>query len=86
MLISGRVQGVYFRAYTQEAAIGAGVRGWVRNLPDGRVEALFEGGGASVERVLEWCRQGSPHSRVDSVDIVDDEPAGGKYTGFEIRY
>ncbi|OAT84999.1 acylphosphatase [Desulfotomaculum copahuensis] len=84
VLISGKVQGVYFRLHTQEEAVRCGVTGWVRNLRDGRVEAVFEGEDAAVEQVLRWCRQGSPASRVERVEVWE-EPCRGEYDGFEIR-
>ena len=83
--IRGRVQGVFFRAYTREAAAAAGVSGFVKNLPDGSVEAVFEGDEERVERMIEWCWKGSPLSRVESVD-VREEVHRGDYTGFEITY
>lgn len=70
--IKGRVQGVFFRAYTRDAAHLIGVTGWVRNLPDGRVEAVFEGDSDKVERMIEWCREGSPMSRIESVDLLEE--------------
>lgn len=85
LLISGRVQGVFFRACTRGAAIQEGVTGWVRNLADGRVEALFEGSAERVDRVIAWCQQGSPGSRVDQVD-VQVQPYQGEFSSFEIRY
>lgn len=85
VLISGMVQGVAFRAYTRHAAREAGVGGWVRNLPDGRVEAVFEGLTESVTRMVEWCRRGSPGSRVDRVDVIE-EPPKGESQEFEITY
>ncbi len=85
VLIKGRVQGVFFRAYTRDAAIEAGVRGWVRNLPDGRVEALFEGDTAAVDRMVAWCHEGSPHSRVEAVE-VHEEIYKGEYDRFDINY
>jgi acylphosphatase len=83
--ISGRVQGVFFRAYTRDAALEAGVTGWVRNLSDGRVEAVFQGDPERVERMLAWCHQGSPGSRVDQVQMRE-EPVQEEFTGCEIRY
>lgn len=71
VFISGKVQGVYFRLYTQNMAKQLGLKGWVRNLPDGRVEALFEGSTDNVANMLSWCRQGSPKSRVDSIQVED---------------
>ena len=76
VLISGIVQGVFFRAYTRDAARHAGVSGWVRNLPDGRVEAAFEGLADSVQEVIDWCWRGSPGSRVDNVQIIEENPKG----------
>ncbi len=76
VLISGMVQGVFFRAYTRDAARRAGVSGWVRNLPDGRVEAVFEGPTESVQTVIQWCHLGSPGSRVEGVDVVPETPRG----------
>jgi acylphosphatase len=67
--IEGRVQGVAFRWETQQAAARQGINGWVRNLSDGRVEAVFEGERPAVIQVLDWCRQGPRAARVDSVDI-----------------
>lgn len=83
--ISGRVQGVFFRARTRDEAIRNNVRGWVRNLPDGRVEAVFEGRPEDVDRVVEWCRIGPRHAAVDRVEAVE-EPYTGAFRSFEIRY
>jgi acylphosphatase len=83
--ISGRVQGVFFRARTKSAALSLGLRGWVRNLPDGRVEALFEGDDPDVAAMLEWCRKGPPLSDVRNIDIRE-EPAGNGLNGFAILY
>jgi len=83
--IKGRVQGVFFRAYTRDAAIKEGVAGWVRNLPDGRVEAMFEGDADKVERMVSWCREGSPLSRVDHVE-TREEVCEGKLDRFDISY
>lgn len=84
--IRGRVQGVFFRAYTRDAAIQTGVTGWVRNLPDGRVEAVFEGDAEKVERMLDWCRrEGSPLSRVENVE-EREEVFEGEFDRFEISY
>lgn len=85
VLISGRVQGVFFRAETQKAAVRLGIRGWVRNCPDGRVEALFEGPRERVTQMIEWCWKGSPHSRVSDVQ-VDWKPCGEGIADFSIRY
>jgi acylphosphatase len=69
LLVSGRVQGVAFRAYTEEEAQRLGVRGWVRNLPDGRVELEGEGERDAVEALVAWCRHGPPAARVDGVEV-----------------
>ena len=74
--ITGRVQGVFFRAYTRDAAQMIGVTGWVRNLPDGRVEAVFEGELDKVEKMVEWCREGSPMSRIERVDLLEEVYTG----------
>ncbi len=69
VLIEGRVQGVFFRAATRDEARAWGLAGWVRNLPDGRVEALFEGERAVLEKMLAWCRQGPPYAYVDHLEV-----------------
>jgi acylphosphatase len=74
--IAGRVQGVFFRAYTRDAAQMIGVTGWVRNLPDGRVEAVFEGESHKVEKMIEWCREGSPLSRIEKLEIIEEVYTG----------
>jgi acylphosphatase len=76
VFVSGRVQGVFFRAACAEQARALGVTGWVRNTPDGRVEAVFEGPGSGVEAMVRWCRQGPSHAQVDSVDVREEAPAG----------
>ena len=82
--ISGRVQGVFFRDSTRERALALGVRGWVRNLPDGRVEGVFEGPGEGVEELVAWCRQGPPHALVTDVK-AEWEVYRGELKGFEVR-
>jgi acylphosphatase len=82
-VISGRVQGVGFRYFTQETARREGVTGWVRNLPDGGVEALVEGEAQAVTRVERALRTGPRGARVDRV-YVDDEPATGSYSTFSV--
>lgn len=84
VLISGRVQGVCFRAYTVDEAAAADIVGWVRNRPDGRVEAVFEGGKSAVEAMIAWCHKGPPAARVNGVEVVWGEPKGEQ--GFGIRY
>ncbi|MGH7412476.1 MAG: acylphosphatase [Candidatus Methylomirabilis sp.] len=74
--IAGRVQGVSFRAYTIDEASLRGVAGWIRNTPDGRVEAVFEGDKVAVEAMIAWCRKGPPAARVTSVEVKWEEPKG----------
>jgi acylphosphatase len=76
VLVSGRVQAVGFRASCYHRAVEAGVGGWVRNLADGRVEAAFEGHGASVEEMVRWCRVGPPLARVTGVSVTDEPTVG----------
>ncbi len=82
--ISGRVQGVFFRDSTRHLARRYGVTGWVRNLPDGRVEALFEGEKDAVQRLIDWCYQGPPGARVDRVDVEWQEYTGA-FADFMVR-
>jgi len=85
VIVSGRVQGVWFRGTTQLAASAAGVRGWVRNLPDRRVEAVLQGDRAAVESVIDFMRTGPPGAAV--IDCaVSWRPAREVYHGFDIRY
>ncbi len=79
----GRVQGVFFRANAQRKAIELGVNGWVRNLPDGRVEAVFEGDEERVQDLIMWCSTSQPYAVVDDVKIEWEGPEGLR--GFEIR-
>jgi acylphosphatase len=74
---------VWFRAACAERAREAGVAGWVRNLADGRVEAVFEGPGEDVAALVEWCRTGPPLARVTAVETFDEEPRGER--GFALR-
>ena len=83
VLISGRVQGVFFRDTCRRLAEQYGVAGWVRNLPDGRVEAVFEGDRRGVDRLVSWARRGPARARVTTVQVVDEPPEG--LTDFEIR-
>ena len=84
VFVSGRVQGVFYRATTRETARERGVAGWVRNRDDGRVEAVFEGPEDAVAAMVEWCHEGSPRARVEDVRVEYGEPEG--LEGFEIRY
>jgi acylphosphatase len=83
--IRGMVQGVCFRAFTRDAAIAEGVTGWVRNLWDGSVEAVFEGDTERVERMVAWCHRGSPYSLVDHVE-VKEEAYEGAFDRFAVTY
>lgn len=83
-LISGRVQRVGFRFFVEEHAAVEGVHGYVRNLPDGRVEALVEGDEESVERMERALRRGPPGARIESVDVEPVAPSG-RATGFSVR-
>ena len=80
--ISGRVQGVGFRDWTQHKANQLGLSGWVRNLPSGEVEALFSGPADVVDAMLGACRRGPQHARVDDVKVVDEaaRPATGVFS------
>jgi acylphosphatase len=84
-LVRGRVQGVWFRGATRERALALGVTGWVRNLADGRVEAVFEGEPAAVESALAFVERGPRSARVDDVEVERGE-ASGAFASFEIRY
>jgi len=85
IVVTGRVQGVYFRMATRQAATRFGVSGWVRNRADGTVEALLEGDETDVDATIDWCRTGPPGARVQRVD-VDWEAYEGESETFEIRY
>lgn len=83
LFVRGRVQGVGFRWHTRSEALALGLAGWVRNLPDGRVEAWVEGEPAALERFLAWIRRGPPAARVEALEIVESPPVG--LNGFEAR-
>ncbi len=83
--VSGRVQGVVFRESTRREAEARGVTGWVRNLPDGRVEALFEGEEDDVHAVVQWCHRGPSRARVDGVQ-VEWEPSTNEFDDFQIHF
>lgn len=85
VFISGRVQGVFFRAYTRETAMTLNLTGWVRNLYDGSVEGVFEGDDKNVQSMLEWCKKGPPHAVVRHVD-ASEEPYTGEFRDFRITY
>jgi len=85
VLVSGWVQGVFFRSETRHEANKRDVRGWVRNLPDGRVEAVFEGEEEAVRKLIEFCKRGPPGARVIRVDVLRENYTG-EFKDFEIRY
>ena len=82
--VSGQVQGVFFRDSTREKAEELGLAGWVKNLPDGKVEAVFEGPSERVREIVRWCEEGPRHASVEHVD-ADFESADGDLEGFEVR-
>lgn len=86
MLISGRVQGVFYRIHAREQAERLGVRGWVRNLPDGRVEVLAEGTPEQVRLIEGCCRKGPPYARVLDVQVREEPVREGEFSAFEIVY
>ena len=81
--VSGQVQGVNFRGATQEEAERLGLNGWVRNLQDGRVEAVFEGDSDTVRQMIEWCKSGPSSADVEDVSVEQETPEG--LSGFEVR-
>jgi len=85
LFISGVVQGVSYRASTQEQARRRGIVGWVKNLEDGRVEALAQGSKDQMTELLEWCRKGPPAAKVEKVDVSWEE-VGDEFRSFEVRY
>lgn len=84
VFVSGTVQGVAYRAYTRQIAEDLGIAGWVRNLRDRRVEAVFEGAQEKVDRAVQWCYCGSPSAVVTGVEVTYHSPTG--LQGFEVRY
>jgi len=85
IIVEGRVQGVFFRAHTQEMADLLELKGWVKNRRDGRVEALFEGDQDKVEQMIQWCHRGPPQARVTSV-LITWEEFTGEFNEFSILY
>ena len=83
VLISGLVQNVWFRATTAKQAARAGVRGWVRNLADGRVEAVLEGTADAVNEMIDFCSRGPELARVDRIEVVEESPEN--LEDFQIR-
>jgi acylphosphatase len=82
-VVTGRVQGVFFRDTARRRAEAAGVAGWISNRPDGAVEAVFEGEPDRVDELIEFCRHGPSRAEVANVEVVDEEPEG--LTGFTVR-
>ena len=85
VIVEGRVQGVFFRAFTRDEAVRLGLSGWVRNRPNGSVEAVVEGEKSAVGKMLQWFHEGSPHSIVEKVHLAEESPVGDLST-FEIHY
>jgi len=84
VVFKGQVQGVFFRAHTKDKADELGVKGWVMNLRNGDVEAVFEGDETKVKELIEYCKSGQPHAKVNKA-IVDLEDYKGEFADFEIR-
>jgi acylphosphatase len=82
VVVSGSVQGVFFRDSCRQEARETGVAGWIRNTPGGEVEAWFEGDPEAVERLVRWCREGPSSADVTGVDVADEDPTGE--TGFRV--
>jgi acylphosphatase len=85
LIIEGRVQGVFFRAFTRDLALTLGLKGWVRNLPSGDVEVVFEGERTAVEEAIGQCHAGPPSGRVDNVDVTWENPRG-EFSSFTVKY
>jgi len=83
IVVSGRVQGVFFRSSCQQQARAMALAGWVRNTSAGQVEAWIEGESGRVDHFVRWCREGPRQAEVDRVDVYDETPAGA--TGFRVR-
>lgn len=83
-IVYGKVQGIYFRAYAQAEGTRIGVKGWVKNRPDGTVEAAVEGEPEQVEQMVAWLKQGSPGAQVIKVETKEERPVGE--VQFNIRY
>lgn len=85
VVISGRVQGVFYRSYTRDMANRYKLKGWVKNLPNRNVEAVFEGEASNIEKMLKWCAKGSPNSKVKLVDYKWEEYTG-EFDSFSLKY
>jgi acylphosphatase len=85
VMITGRVQGVWFRATTRQKAEQIGITGWVRNTRDGCVEAIFEGEENCVKEMIEWCHRGPPLAKIENVEVKNQSLTNG-FDGFSIKY
>ncbi len=85
VFVTGRVQGVFFRATTRDKASDLGLFGWVRNMRDGGVEAVFEGERTVIDEMVDWCWKGPSYSNVDNVKVQWEEYTG-EFMSFEVRY
>lgn len=85
LFISGRVQGVFYRAFTEDIALSLGLKGWVRNLPDRRVEAVFEGDRELIEKAIKKCYEGPPYAKVEHIDVIWEDNLEN-LPDFRIRY
>jgi len=85
VIITGKVQGVFYRAETAAKAKRLNITGWVRNLPDGRVEAVFEGEEVNVQKIIDFCRRGPPNAYVINLDVRRQEWKG-EFGNFTVRY
>lgn len=85
VIVTGKVQGVFYRAETASKAKQLSLKGWVRNLPDGRVEAIFEGEETDVRKIIDFCWHGPPNAYVVDVDVRQQEWKG-EFESFEVRY
>ncbi len=85
--IHGKVQGVFYRANTRDTADELELNGWVKNMPDNTVEAVFEGEDEKVDEMVDWCHSGSPAAKVEKVEILSEEKIeNNKFSGLKIRY
>jgi len=85
VIVEGKVQGVFFRQHTKEEAQLRNLKGWIRNLPDGRVEAIFEGESKAIEEIIEFCKTGPRNAYVTKIDIKYEEYRG-EFDNFKIEY
>ena len=83
--ISGRVHGVCYRQNTLFIAGQLGIKGWVKNIPNNQVEAVFEGDSEAVDKIIEWCKNGPSMSRVTNIEMLE-ETYKGEFEGFRVKY